>query len=132
MVTHHCLGRVFGIADWLRICIASGHETNHLHPMVQCLKPSGSAYIAAKTMYFGLSGGTYPFRWCLLQSWQKNSKSRCSCDCMRECSTPMKMLQTLHGDSLRVVSNSLLYFILCAAGSLWTRILGPSASRLPS
>lgn len=28
----------------------------------QCLKPGGTAYIAAKTMYFGLDGGTLPFR----------------------------------------------------------------------
>lgn len=28
----------------------------------QCLKPGGSALIAAKTVYFGLDGGTLPLR----------------------------------------------------------------------
>jgi len=31
-------------------------------PCAQCLKPGGSALIAAKTVYFGLDGGTLPLR----------------------------------------------------------------------
>jgi hypothetical protein len=29
---------------------------------MQCLKPGGTAYVATKTMYFGLDGGSLPFR----------------------------------------------------------------------
>ena len=29
---------------------------------MQCLKPGGMAYVATKTMYFGLDGGSLPFR----------------------------------------------------------------------
>ena len=44
----------------LTVCdVSVAHSSN---AFVQCLKPGGTAYVAAKTYYFGVGGGSLAFK----------------------------------------------------------------------